>query len=110
MNEILKAVTMLVLPFGGALILAALLGRLARTTLMSVPRWLKVTVAGLVGALWPLVYFIVWQNIDVALREARGDTSEYMGPAVMLIYAWPIVALTIIGSFCIAYFAAAVRK
>lgn len=110
MADLLLFTAMFVVPFGGALVLAALLGRLTRRRLMGVPGWFKAIGAGLIAALWPFAYFIVWQTIDVALREARGDTSEYMGPALMLIYGFPITILTVIGCFLIAGFASVGRR
>jgi len=108
--ELVFFIALFVVPFGGALVLAAFLGKCFRTKLAKRPGWLKIGGAGLLAASWPFVYLIVWQTIDVALREAQGDTSEYMGPVLMLLYGFPITLLTVVGCFFVAAYTSVGRE
>ena len=106
LTEFLQAFALLGGPFIAAFLSAYFLARLLGKRATGMPNALKVFIAGLAGVIAPIVYLWVLQTVDVALREARGDTSDYMGPMVLLIYGFPFFVISSILSFVLAYFGA----
>ncbi|TRD12421.1 hypothetical protein FGU71_11470 [Erythrobacter insulae] len=69
------------------------------------PSALRVFLAGLAGVIASVGYLWIWEAIEVALRDSRGDTSDYMGPMVMLVYGYPLFIITWLLCFAMAGFA-----
>lgn len=95
-------------PIPIALLTAFFTGRLLERRATTMSGGLKVFVGGLAGVVAPVAYLWIWQTIEVAMREARGDTSEYMGPLVLLVYGYPV--FIIVWILCFVFAAFAVRR
>lgn len=93
MMDMIGFAAMLVVPTIGPVLLSYLLTRSWCRRSSAVPAVARGLISGLVAALSPIVYFSAWQSVEVALRDVRGDTSDYMGPMTMLIYGFPIFML-----------------
>lgn len=77
-------------------------GRFLKRNATRVPPVLRFVLANLFPVMVVLAYFWISQQIDFALHRANGGRDEYMGPMVVLIYGYPIFALTLIISFFVA--------
>lgn len=101
-------VILFIAPIPIALITAFWAGHLLAVRAKSFSLAFKVGLGGLAGMIAPVVYLWIWQMIEVAIREARGDTSDYMGPMVLLVYGFPI--FVIISILCFVLAASAIRR
>ena len=81
-------------PIGMSFVIAFAIGRFFRTRAKAIPSVFKVLIAWIVSAGFPIAYYWVWQAIEIAHREAVGDTSAYMGPIVILVYGFPIFLIS----------------
>ena len=67
-----------------------------------VPTSLRFILANLFPVAIVLAYLWIFQQIDLAIHRVNGGSDEYMGPMTILIYGYPIFALTFIISFFLA--------
>lgn len=92
-------------PFPIALLSAFVAGHLLARRAASMPGAITVLLAGLAGVIASVGYLWFWEAIEVAIRDARGDTSDYMGPMVMLVYGYPLFIITWLLCFVMAGYA-----
>ena len=77
-------------------------GRVLKRKATRVPTAMRFVLANLLPVVVVLAYFWIFQQIDFAIYRANGESDQYMGPMVALIYGYPIFALTFIISFFLA--------
>ena len=101
--HLIETFALLAGPFIVSLLCAFFLSRFMRNRFAGISARIKIAVAGLAGVLAPVLYLSIWQAIEVAMREARGDTTEYMGPIVFLIYGFPLFIISSALCFVLAF-------
>ncbi|MEX0341777.1 MAG: hypothetical protein AB3N06_04255 [Erythrobacter sp.] len=77
-------------------------GRVLKRNVTRVPATLRFVLANLFPVILVLAYLWIFQQIDFAIHRANGGSDEYMGPMAILVYGYPIFALTFIISFFLA--------
>lgn len=77
-------------------------GRVLKRNAKQVPVALRFVLANIFPVMVVVAYFWIFQQIDFAIHRANGGSDEYMGPMTILVYGYPIFALTFIISFFLA--------
>ena len=95
-------ILLLVAPILLSLTAAFFGGKVLKRNATRVPTALRFVLANLLPVILVLAYFWIFQQIDFAIHRANGGSDEYMGPMTMLVYGFPIFAITFIISFFLA--------
>ena len=103
MTELLPGFALLGLPFILALASTFVVARFLQGRRPAMHRLLKIVLATLAGVVTPVAFLLSWHWIEAARRAAAGDTSDWMGPAVILIYGFPLFFASWIACAIIAY-------
>lgn len=104
MTEWLQGFALLGLPFVLALASTWAVARYLQGRRLVMHRLLDILLATLAGVVAPVAFLLSWHWIEAARREAAGDTSDWMGPAVILIYGFPLFLACWIACAIIAVF------
>lgn len=90
-------------PVSFAFAFAFVFGRIMKRNLTKIPMIIRGILAIVSPICVVIAYFWIWQVIDHSIHEANGG-GAYMGPIVVLIYAWQIFALAfLLSGFLAAY-------